>query len=362
MEKKFGEFGYEYKEKLTNKGMSNIYICEKDNHKYIIKVPLINSEKKKENIKKLHSLVGKLNGVNIMKIKTMFSSNKFYLIMEKNYFDFEFFLNYLLIGNFIDVSINTYKFPWLYNMNSNVICFFLSEMFNGLKILYEHNLVHGNIQPSNLLINNSFNLKISDFCLISKAKSNFELENLNFCYNNIRYNNHGIENDIILNYEDCFKLDYYRIGLIIYFIFFRNNLIKEDSKNTIDCRKCFIDASNEISKSEFDEKDKENYIKGSEEKNIEMSLGFKFIDKKIGELVKHLISKKISDIPNIFEILDNDSLNKYKIKIKKIYDINMNKDDGGKKVFIENSKKLFIEFQKPEYKRKRKRKKYLLVY
>ena len=47
MEKKFGEFGYEYKEKLTNKGMSNIYICEKDNHKYIIKVPLINSEKKK---------------------------------------------------------------------------------------------------------------------------------------------------------------------------------------------------------------------------------------------------------------------------------------------------------------------------
>ena len=143
-------------------------------------------------------------------------------------------------------------------------------------------------------------------------------------------------------------------------MFFRNNLIKEDSKDTIDCHKCFIDANNEISKSEFDEKDKENYIKGSEEKNIEMSLKFEFIDKKIGELAKHLISKNISDIPNIFEILDNDSLNKYKIKIKKNYDINMNKVDNNKKVFIENSKKLFIEFLKPEYKRKRK--KYLLVY
>ena len=86
----------------------------------------------------------------------------------------------------------------------------------------------------------------------------------------------------------------------------------------------YYNKEDEIMK--FDERKK---VKDSEIK-------IQFIDKGIGKLTRKLISKNISDRPNIFEILENESLNKNKQRINKIYSINQ---------FLEI--KLFIEFQKP---------------
>ena len=114
---------------------------------------------------------------------------------------------------------------------------------------------------------------------------------------------------------------------------YKGNLKEEDY---IDC----LNKANEIiNKCSFENNKYEI-------KNFDKENKGKFIQKGIAELTKNLLTKNISERPNIFQLLDDKNLNENKLYFKKIYNINQ---------FLES--KLFIEFMKPNNE-KRKRKKY----
>ena len=374
----FRKKGFIYKDKLGAGGFADVYIAENNKRDYAIKIQLASDKKKFEKIKNECVLCKLLNGRNIIKTHAIYQdklSSKetlFSIVMDKTlYMDMKFFFQYLLERNLIRVYMNNKNFPWLYIMNKNILIFFINQIVEGLKILYEHNYVHRDIKAENLLTAQSFIVKLCDFGIVVKGKPNFKLGSSTWCYEGPEY--YG--NKIIEKYEDCFKIDYYSIGLIIYYVIFRKNLVNRKFKNIIDLNllcKCLDKADKNIRLHEFDEEetkdmgdnngnnnievkkfDRNKKVKeiksDSDSENEEKKIGIQFIDKGIGKLTRKLISKNISDRPNIFEILENESLNKNKQRINKIYSINQ---------FLEI--KLFIEFQKPLIYRK-KRKKYKFI-
>ena len=65
-----------------------------------------------------------------------------------------------------------------------------------------------------------------------------------------------MNDNIIERYEDSFKLDYFSVGLIIYNLLFRKNVIPRDLKNTINLsilKECLNEANENIKKHEYDE-------------------------------------------------------------------------------------------------------------
>jgi serine/threonine protein kinase len=141
--------------------------------------------------------------------------------MEKAlYQDLKFFLKYLLIENLMKISNFNENFAWLYHISPLTITFFIFQIIDGLKILYDCNYIHRDIKPENLLVAYQFRVKLCDFGILSKAKSNFQLGNGIWCYEGPEYYKDKRKID---NFEDSFKIDYYPIGLILYYIFFRDN-------------------------------------------------------------------------------------------------------------------------------------------
>ena len=72
--------------------------------------------------------------------------------------------------NLIHVINNTINFPWIYLINSNTLSFFITQIIEGLKVLFEHNIVHRDIKGENIIIAYLFKLKISDFGIAKKQK------------------------------------------------------------------------------------------------------------------------------------------------------------------------------------------------
>ena len=247
-------------------------------------------------------------------------------------------------------------------MNNNTLVFFLIQIFDGLKMLYERNLVHHDVKPENILVAYGFIVKLCDFRKSCKENNNFKLGSSTWCNEGPEY----FESKNIEKYEDCFKIDYYPIGLFIYedcfkidyypiglFIYnclFREHVIDRKYKNILTkdiLINCLNKANEEMKKHELDENEE---IKNFENGKVINKENIKFIDKGLSELTRKLISPNISDRPNILEILENDTLNETKKRIKKISEINQ---------FLEI--KLFTELRKPKIKLKN-RKKYNILF
>ena len=341
----FEKRGFKLKETIYNRNNSIINIAVNENKEYIIKIQIVKDKNKKERMKN-ESLINKsLNSTFIIKTYAIYSdliqNHQIYsIVMEKGlYNNFNFFIKCLLNDNLIHVINNTINFPWIYLINSNTLSFFITQIIEGLKVLFEHNIVHRDIKGENIIITYLFKLKIADFGIAKKAKSNFELGSFTWCYQSFEY---FINDKIIDEYDNTFKIDYYCLGVIIYYCLFRKELIDSKYKGNLkeqDYNDCLNKANENINKCSFENNKYEI-------KNFDKENKGKFIQKGIGELTKNLLTKNISERPNIFQLLDDKNLNENKLYFKKIYNINQ---------FLES--KLFIEFMKPNN-GKRKRKKY----
>ena len=339
--------GYIYKDKLGSGGFATVYIISNKDREFAFKVQSSQQQGKLEKIKNECLLSKSLNGKNIIKTYSIHydfieeNQLKIYsIIMEKAlYSDLKFFMNFLMDGNLTRIINNTQNFKWLYFMNHYTLYFFLIQIFDGLKLLFESNLVHRDIKPENILIAYSFIVKLCDFGISTKGKPNLKLGSSTWCNEGPEY----FENEFIEKYENCFKIDYYPIGLFIYYYLFREHIIDRKYKNKLNREQLirFLNMAKEkIKKHELDE-NKE--IKSFKNGKIISDLEIKFIDKGLGELTRKLLSSNISDRPNIIQILENESMNETKKKIKKICQINQ---------FLEI--KLFIEFRKTQIENKKR--------
>ena len=311
------------KGKINEGGFGKIYYGTVNGNEVIIKIQIPNDQEREKQIKEECYLSKKLNSKNIVKTYSVYNDklnnkNMYSIVMEKSYYnDMQFFLDYLFKKNLLKIINFTKNFSYLYTITENI------------------------------LVANYFIIKLCDFGITKKASNEFEVGSgtKNYqgpeCYS---------DNNIITNKNDCFKVDYFPIGLLIYICYFKNNPINQNFKDRNDLEglnNCLNKACQKISEYQFDENDTEEVEIKHFDNNLKECKKVKIIPKKIGLLAKKLLEKNISDRPNIFELLDNEELNNKKKIINKIY--NINRFSGVK---------CLIEMQKPILKLKKRNKKF----
>ena len=346
------------KAKIAEGGFGTIYYGITNDKEVMIKIQIPNNKECEKDIKGECLLSKSLMSGYIIKTYSIhndkYNNTKIYsIVMEKSYYnDMKFFLDNLLKKNLLRLTNNTAQFSFIFYLNTPIITFFLSQIFEGLKILFESDYVHRDIKPENILMAFYFRIKLCDFGLTKKASNNFEV-------GSGTWNHQGPEcysdNNIIKDKNDSFKVDYFPIGLFLYYCYFRNHPINQNYKKTNDLEglnNCIDKINKKIREYQFDDNDiEENEVKHFDYFNnsVVKRQKVKYIPKKIGLLTKKLLEKNISDRPNIYELLDEEEINKNKNIVKKIYNINK---------FSET--KVLIEMQKPVLKLKKRNKKFVV--
>ena len=346
--------GFKNIELIQSGGFGHIYSGHSNDKNYAIKVQISNNNPNKDQqIKQECENSLKIKGANIIHSLATYKDkiqskniNIYSIVMELAlYNDLHFLLKYILKGNLLKLINNTQNFPWLFFLSPLTVTLFISHIIKGLQILYEYNFVHTDIKLENLLVDFQFIVKICDFGIIAKAKNNFQLTKSTWCNEGPEYYR-NIGNNIIANFSDCFKIDYYPIGLILYYMFFRKKFITKDLRETMYKNKDYNyyiqiikEAIKEIKNYQLNYENEliNNFINGKKKNN-----DVKFIQKGLGELAISLLNINISERPNILELSDNETLINYTKIFKSIFYINQ---------FLEI--KLFIEFQKPKFIKRR---------
>ena len=358
----FQSRGFRIINHLSTGGQGNIYLAINNNKKFAIKVQFCNMDDVIRNsmIKNECFIAKSLSGKLFVYVYAIYHDkimnrkiNIFSIVMENSlYNDLNYFLKDLLNGNLIKTINYTQNFPWLYYISPLIITLFITQIINGLKILYDCNYVHRDIKPENILVTKEFIVKLCDFGIIKRAKSNFELTISTWSYEGPEYYEKDVEKRKIINFEDSFKIDYYPIGLILYRIFFRKQLLDRDSKTMYDHQN-----REQLEKILENEQKKINDYKLKKDEKIKIFNNGKkkdricYIDKQLGELAISLMNKNVCERPNIYQLLDNEALNKYSKDLQLIYHINQ---------FLEI--KLFIELQKPKFQQKRQKYKFSMKF
>lgn len=183
------------KRKIGKGAFSSVYkgINLKNNQTVAIKK--INSDlisKMKNYIKREIKVMNNLNHKNVLKLyNVIYENNNIYLILE-----------YCKYGD-LSLFLKNKK------LKESVVKGFLYQIVSGLKYLHKKNIFHRDLKPQNILVDNNFNLKITDFTF---AKENME-ENMSqtMCGSPLYMAPE------ILNYQEYnSKTDLWSVGIIMY--------------------------------------------------------------------------------------------------------------------------------------------------
>ena len=186
----------------------------------IKEVSIAGKKKVEENVKKELNILKRLNHTNIVQIHDYFFDNKnkiIYIIMD--YFKNGDF------SNFIKGKVLKEIFAKKY----------MSQLKNGLKYLYENNIMHRDLKPHNILLDDNNDLKITDFGFARYVKDDMLINTL--CGTPIY-----MAPEIIKHKKYNNKSDLWSLGIIMYEMIFgrlpfkANNfiqLLKSINKNDI---------------------------------------------------------------------------------------------------------------------------------
>lgn len=186
----------------------------------IKEVSIAGKKKVEENVKKELNILKRLNHSNIVQIHDYFFDNKnkiIYIIMD--YFKNGDF------SNFIKGKVLKEIFAKKY----------MSQLKNGLKYLYENNIMHRDLKPHNILLDDNNDLKITDFGFARYVKDDMLINTL--CGTPIY-----MAPEIIKHKRYNNKSDLWSLGIIMYEMIFgklpfkANNfiqLLKSINKNDI---------------------------------------------------------------------------------------------------------------------------------
>lgn len=103
----------------------------------------------------------------------------------------------------------------------------LSQICNGIQVLHNDNVIHGNLKPSNILFNKDNIYCLSDYCenmLYIKGKKEMSLSP-----NNISY----LSPEQIKLEEPCRENDMWSLGCLIYYIFSGKHAFTGNSSDDI---------------------------------------------------------------------------------------------------------------------------------
>ena len=214
---------FELLEKIGTGMESIVFKTLLKKNKRIVTTKIIFREKgEKMNLKEINNS-NKLKNKNIIDFygaSTLIENKIDYIMME-----------YAKYGNIRDFQLKILKRSVL---SESLILFFTSQILNGLKYLHICKIVHLDIKPQNIIIDDFLNIKIIDFSIsinYDKVKSNkiqLPFRGTNF------YIAPEVINMETIEIKDLNKIDLYSLGVLIYnlaFGYYPYDLKNEDSKD-----------------------------------------------------------------------------------------------------------------------------------
>ena len=207
---------------LGEGGFGDVYLVEKDNKKYALKKFKEKlTEKDKEEYKKIIDIISKIDNKYIIKYYDIFMENdKLNILME--------------YGG----DCNLKKFIQDYKdknqlIEENVIKDIIIQICNALKTIHENNIIHRDLTPENIFINENKKIKIGDFG-ISKV-----LTMSNKYTISVKGKLQYFAPEIIKGTKYNNKVDIYSLGCIMYELFTLNEYYMD---KIIEEKECKIDT------------------------------------------------------------------------------------------------------------------------
>ena len=304
--------GYNYVKMIGQGGYGCVIEVEYKGKHFAMKV--INKQKNEDKLN--IEMVKEFRGPNLIKILgEQIKEECYYLyVMENSYIGdlskFHKFLYKYLI----------FKEPFLELVGDNLIRKLTQQMVNALKTLYLGNLVHFDIKPDNMLMFENLTLKLIDFSLLKKIKTQKD----NIPGGTFGYRTPESYENKEFSSNDLKKQDYYALGITIYFLKYGKSPFyhcKKDNENANITKNDYFQITlNTIEQIR-------NKIRTQ-----------KYQDKDFNDFLCNLIQFKPKDRLNFEQIIRNKWLNKNKKEIQKINYINQS-----------NENNLILELEKSDF-------------
>ena len=172
---------------------------------------------------------------NINEIKISQKLKNINIINHYNYYkidkneDFCIIMDYGKHGNLIDFQKNLLAKNYL---SESILCFLTYQILNGLKYIHTCKIIHFDLKPQNLLIDEYLNVKIIDFSISLDYKNILEKIKLPFRGTSFYMAPEVLRSDTI-KVKDLNKIDLYSLGIILYYFafgYFPFELNHEDAK------------------------------------------------------------------------------------------------------------------------------------
>ena len=197
-----GQYGSVYKRK------SKI-----DNNYYAIK-QLDKNSNNVVNFKRETEILKTINHHNIVKFYGIFEeNNKYYLIFE--------FAENGSLKNCIEKYKSRFNNPKeIKPLKENFVIKLFKDILNGLNYLHNNNIIHRDIKPDNILLDNNNNAKITDFGISAfyKNYNPYDQNDILFMKNSIVGHKDFISPEIIRGQNYDFKCDIFSLGLTIFYL------------------------------------------------------------------------------------------------------------------------------------------------
>ena len=209
---------YKIIKELVKDESGKIYQVLKNNKYYAIKVIPIKAQTKEKikSFEKEVEILSKFNCDNIVKYyEYSKDNNNIYILME--YCDGD------NLRSLINKHINDNTL-----IEENILINIIIKLCTGIKEIHAKKIIHKNLKPENIFINENMNIKIGDFG-ISKQLDSLMTLITNDKYESIDY----IAPEILYKKTYNYKSDIYSLGCIIYELFTLNIYNKDNSFHEI---------------------------------------------------------------------------------------------------------------------------------
>ena len=205
--------------RLGKGGFGEVYLIQKDNKKYALKkIKEKLNGKDVENITKIIDILSKINNQYIIKY--------YYSFKEKN------LLNIIMeyggdknLKQFIDDYKDKSEL-----IQENIILNIIYQLVQGLREIHKNKLIHRDLTPDNIFIDENNGIKIGDFGI-----SKISIETNQYTKSQVgKFNYIAPKIDLGLKYNN--KVDIYSLGCIIYELFTLNEYYKDKHYEEKECK------------------------------------------------------------------------------------------------------------------------------
>ena len=199
--------------KLDDRKYGNVHIMKaKDNKLYAVKL-IEKSGNYYDNVKFLREryLIGRIYHPNIVNLYTSFEDNNYFYLVS------EYFQGKTLEELIKERSMNINQFGSMNYFDQNFVIYVFKQILNGLQFLHMQGILHRDIRPKNILIDNENKVKITNFGLCVYNQKGFgKLSSANTII--YKEDNNYICPEILDNQEYDIKCDIYSLGYTMYYL------------------------------------------------------------------------------------------------------------------------------------------------